>query len=99
MFGMTRSTPSISSSGNMSPASTAMIASPYSRSIMFLPISPRPPRGITRSFLRAMSSLEQLHLYRLRVLGVRFKLKRPLGDGGELLEAGLDRAGPGGRGG
>src|SRR3990172_5197106 len=52
---MTRSTPSISSSGNMRPASTR---------IMFLPISPRPPRGITRSF---SAILEEPHLLRLRL--------------------------------
>src|SRR3990172_4613753 len=61
---MTRSTPSISSSGNMRPASTMMRSSPSSKTIMFLPISPRPPRGITRSF---SVMLEEPHLLRLRL--------------------------------
>src|SRR3990170_578361 len=61
--GMTRSTPSISSSGNMRPASTMMRSSPSSKTIMFLPISPRPPRGITRSF---SAMLQEPHLLRLR---------------------------------
>src|SRR6185369_4290545 len=33
-------------SGNMSPQSTMMISSPYSKSIMLRPISPRPPSGV-----------------------------------------------------
>src|SRR6267378_1101863 len=51
MSGMTRSMPSISSSGNMSPASTTMMSSPCSMASMFLPISPTPPRGMTRRAL------------------------------------------------
>src|SRR5919106_3477768 len=46
---MTRSTPSISFSGNMTPTSTMTMSWPYSRTIMFRPISPRPPRGMQRS--------------------------------------------------
>src|SRR3990172_4426296 len=61
---MTRSTPSISSSGNMRPASTMMRSWPSSRTIMFLPISPRPPRGITRSL---SGMLQEPHLLRLRL--------------------------------
>src|SRR5512132_2665796 len=49
MSGMTRSMPSISSSGNMRPASTTTMSSPCSIASMFLPISPTPPSGITRS--------------------------------------------------
>src|ERR671934_2326311 len=49
MSGMTRSIPSISSSGNISPASTTMRSSPSSSASMFLPISPTPPSGMTRS--------------------------------------------------
>src|ERR1700687_4813547 len=49
MSGMTRSMPSISSSGNIRPASTTIMSSPCSMAIMFLPISPTPPSGITRS--------------------------------------------------
>src|SRR3990170_777929 len=67
---MTRSTPSISSSGNMRPASTMMRSSPSSKTIMFLPISPRPPRGITRSF---SAMLEESHLLRLRLRSRLFR--------------------------
>src|SRR3989454_1812270 len=49
MSGMTRSMPSIPSSGNMRPASTTTMSSPTSIASMFLPISPTPPSGITRS--------------------------------------------------
>src|SRR3990172_3148647 len=41
--------PGSSSSGNMSPQSTAMRSSPDSTSIMLRPISPSPPRGISRT--------------------------------------------------
>src|SRR2546427_10559201 len=49
MSGMTRSIPNISSSGNMSPASTTRTSSPSSSASMFLPISPTPPSGMIRS--------------------------------------------------
>src|SRR3972149_5859642 len=88
---MTRSTPSISSSGNISPASTMIRSSPSSKTVMFLPISPRPPRGITRS-LSAM--LQETHLLRHRL---RRDLLRwsacgggPLQDRRDLLEILLD---------
>src|SRR5829696_3008543 len=42
--------PSISAVGNISPVSTTTILPPYSITVMFLPISPSPPRGRTRSF-------------------------------------------------
>src|SRR5438874_5016887 len=47
--GSTRSTPSISSSGNMRPASITTMFSSYSSAIMLRPISPRPPRGMARN--------------------------------------------------
>src|SRR6267143_2086214 len=47
--GSTRSTPSISSSGNIRPASMTTMFSSYSSAIMLRPISPRPPRGIARN--------------------------------------------------
>src|SRR5919197_5495851 len=47
--GMTRSMPSIPSSGNMRPASMTTMSSPTSIASMFLPISPTPPSGITRN--------------------------------------------------
>src|SRR5437867_11230874 len=55
-----------SASGNMSPQSTAMRSSPDSTSIMLRPISPSPPRGISRTVgsLRApreLLSVERLH--------------------------------------
>src|SRR2546426_9051931 len=49
MSGMTRSIPSMPSSGNIRPASTTTMSSPTSIASMFLPISPTPPSGITRS--------------------------------------------------
>src|SRR2546428_3004509 len=49
MSGMTRSMPSIPSSGNMRPASMTTMSSPTSIASMFLPISPTPPSGTTRS--------------------------------------------------
>src|SRR5438034_3313243 len=49
MSGMTRSIPSIPSSGNIRPASMTTMSSPSSTASMFLPISPTPPSGITRS--------------------------------------------------
>src|SRR5258708_30503010 len=48
---MTRSTPSMSSLGNIRPASTTMMRPSYSSAIMFSPISPSPPRGMTLSRL------------------------------------------------
>src|SRR6266704_3437244 len=46
MSGMTRSTPRSSDSGNIMPASMTMISSPSRSAIMFIPNSPRPPRGM-----------------------------------------------------
>src|ERR1041384_228728 len=45
----------------MSPQSTAMRSSPDSTSIMFRPISPRPPRGInrTRGSIKVLSTQER----------------------------------------
>src|SRR5712692_9446703 len=40
--------PSWSGVGNMRPVSTTTIVPPYSTTVMFLPISPRPPSGRTR---------------------------------------------------
>ncbi len=49
MSGITRSIPNISSSGNISPQSITTMSSPYSKTYMFLPISPTPPSGMMRS--------------------------------------------------
>src|SRR3984893_3826747 len=46
--GRTRSTPSISSVGNMSPVSTIRIFSSCSKRVMLRPISPTPPSQMTR---------------------------------------------------
>ena len=43
--------PTISGVGKRSPTSTTTIRPSYSTTVMFLPISPRPPRGSTRSVL------------------------------------------------
>src|SRR6476646_4243692 len=47
--GSTRSMPTISAVGKRSPTSTTTMLPSYSRTIMFLPISPSPPSGRTRS--------------------------------------------------
>ena len=44
---MTKSIPSISSSGNLRPQSITTISSLYSIAVIFLPISFIPPNGIT----------------------------------------------------
>src|SRR5258708_40180033 len=51
MSGMTRATTGMSSLGNVRPASTTMMRPSYSSAIMFSPISPSPPRGMTLSRL------------------------------------------------
>src|ERR671937_2960137 len=56
--GSTRSIPSISLVGNMSPVSTTTISSPYSTTVMFLPISPRPPSGRMRTAVTRRFSAE-----------------------------------------
>src|SRR5215210_6780645 len=53
--GRTRSMPGISSSGNDIPASTRIIALPWRTAVMFLPISPSPPRGTTCKVLLSNS--------------------------------------------
>src|SRR5258708_14531797 len=79
MSGMTRSTPSMSSLGNIRPASTTMMRPSYSSAIMLSPISPRPPRGMT---LRRLTSarLEERQL----LLGVGFR--RRLSGGAPRLD-------------
>src|SRR5436190_24182146 len=47
--GSTTSIPSISVVGNINPASTTTIRLPSSTTVMFLPISPSPPRGRMRT--------------------------------------------------
>src|SRR5205807_14674 len=46
MSGMTKSTPKSSDSGNIMPASRTMMSSPSRSTIMFMPNSPSPPRGM-----------------------------------------------------
>ena len=46
---MTKSMPSISSSGNIRPASITTMSFSYSMAYIFLPISPSPPKGINFS--------------------------------------------------
>src|ERR1700744_5565961 len=43
--------PCISAVGNIRPVSTTTMRPSYSMTVMFLPISPRPPRGSTRRVL------------------------------------------------
>ncbi len=55
--GSTRSMPSISAVGNITPVSTITIRPSISTAVMFLPISPSPPRGRIRSFELTPGSL------------------------------------------
>src|SRR5690348_10229062 len=48
MSGMTRSMPRSSDSGNIIPASMTMMSPPTRSAIIFMPNSPRPPRGMAR---------------------------------------------------
>src|SRR5215510_3174324 len=50
MSGSTRSTPGMSSCGNMRPASTTSTLRPHSSAHMLMPTSPRPPSGTYRSW-------------------------------------------------
>src|SRR6267143_1482297 len=77
--GSTRSTPSISSSGNIRPASMTTMFSSYSSAIMLRPISPRPPRGMARN-LGCLAKKGELLL----------RLGDRLGCGGEHLTPLLD---------
>src|SRR5437867_68269 len=68
MSGITRSMPSMPSSGNMRPASTTMMSSPTSTASMFFPISPTPPSGITRNGAFALAKERYLlHRFLLRL--------------------------------
>src|SRR5919201_5958178 len=72
MSGMTRSMPSISSSGNMRPASMTTMSSPHSTASMFLPISPTPPSGTIRSgVLELAKERDLLHRFLFRLLYTR----------------------------
>src|SRR5687767_12017323 len=72
MSGMTRSMPSISSSGNIRPASTTTMSSPCSMASMFLPISPTPPRGMMRIALAKERHLIRCLFLPHLLLGHRF---------------------------
>src|SRR5207245_4943767 len=72
MSGITRSIPSMPSSGHIRPASTTTMSSPTSIASMFLPISPTPPSGITRSDAFDLAKERYLlHLLLLRLHGRR----------------------------
>src|SRR5256885_4868730 len=73
MSGITMSMPSICSSGNIRPASTTTMSSPCSMAIMFFPISPTPPSGMTRAVLA-----KERHLLGRFFGGLR-RLRRRLG--------------------
>src|ERR1700756_3235742 len=60
--------PTISGVGKRRPTSTTTILPPYSTTVMFLPISPRPPSGSTRSFSAAIVSVPQLSQSRRELL-------------------------------
>src|SRR5438445_11017514 len=86
MSGMTRSMPSISSSGNMRPASMTTMSSPDSIASMFFAISPTPPSGMTRSGLAKERDLLRRPL-RLFGLGLGSGRSREVeGERGEVRE-------------
>ncbi len=78
--GSTRSMPSISAVGNISPVSTTTIRPWCSTTVMFFPISPSPPRGVIRT--------GELKLGRARSQQPA-RLER-LADHGALIVVGLD---------
>src|SRR5436309_4767581 len=80
MSGMTMSMPSICSSGNMRPASTTTMSLSCSMAIMFFPISPTPPSGMTRTVLA-----KERHLLS-RLLGGRCRGRCRRGTRGALEE-------------
>src|SRR5437870_4345289 len=53
MSGTMTSTPSVAASGNIIPQSTTTASSPYSMTMRFIPISPKPPRGMMRRVARS----------------------------------------------
>src|SRR4030042_3813208 len=88
---MTRSTPSISSSGNVRPAATMMRSLGSASAIMFLPISPSPPRGTIRNDLSVMvGGSEEAHLLGFRRLFSRALVSRLLQNSRQPAEVVLD---------
>src|SRR5206468_4724524 len=88
MSGMTMSMPSIPSSGNMRPASMTTMSSPTSIASMFLPISPTPPSGITRSDAFDLAKERYLlHRLFLRLFGGRRRREEER----ERREVGVER--------
>src|SRR5947209_2151339 len=72
--GSTRLIPSMSAVGKRRPVSTTTIRPSYSTTVMFLPISPRPPSGRTRSLellTRARSADRQADQVERRLDGAR----------------------------
>src|SRR5256712_7076069 len=88
MSGITRSIPSMPSSGNIRPASTTTMSSPTSIASMFLPISPTPPSGITRSDAFDLAKERDL-LHRL-FLGL-LRGWRGCQEEGQCREVGMER--------
>src|SRR5690606_963056 len=58
--GSTRSTPSISASGNVTPPSTALRSSSCSSTHVLRPTAPAPPRGVTRNLFFAIGFAVEL---------------------------------------
>src|SRR5258708_14724376 len=85
MSGMTMSMPGICSAGNRRPESTMAMSVPCSMTIMFLPISPTPPSGMTRTGLA-----KERHLLRRLRLGLRCFRRCGTRRGLEELREGLE---------
>src|ERR1700730_14713272 len=92
--------PTISAVGKRRPTSTTRMRSSYSRTVMFLPISPSPPSGRTRSLPPATLcpgrreqavALEHLvHLEGLVFGGLDERQAQPADPMAEHVERGLD---------
>src|ERR687894_20418 len=101
--GSTRSMPSMSAVGKRRPVSTTTRRPSYSTTVMFLPISPRPPSGRTRrappftSRSRSHRAQEAVALERnadlgqLLVGGQHERQPHPADPVAEQVERGLDR--------
>src|SRR6202020_3001571 len=97
--------PSMSAVGKRRPVSTTTMRSSYSTTVMFLPISPRPPSGRTRSFVtRSLHSCRggehpvalQHRAHHRLLVGVELDVGQPrLADGhADHVQRGLVAGGP-----
>ena len=76
--GITKSIPSISSSGKARPQSTIIISLSYSKTVIFFPISCNPPKDITFNFgfFEAKKTPPVLYIYKCFHLLFKIKIQR-----------------------